>query len=1032
MFASIRQLPSSVLVQSLLLAVALPSAARAQHLADHLVFTEVAYDTADETAPTSEFVEIFNPSGLAIELNAGAVPGNANGRGSYFFADEPALYHQVVSGPVSGLATSDGVWQFPAGAVIPPFSTVVICSDSAAFLLEFFGASDQPSRFTDQPGHPQLFETTQDGAADGVPDMINHASAPRALSLTNGGEPAILFYWDGQSDLVQDVDIVVWLNAAQVVNKTSRSWDGPDADASATPFHAEAAQITSLGAAAANTVSLQRTTSVETGETASNGNGITGHDETGELWGAGSTWSVAADSPGLPEQALPLLAVDGAIDDALSLLVPVAVSAADGPAGNASPLDYGADGTLTELYLSVYDTDLDGSDELYLALRGSLFGNAPSRDSNASFVLIDLDPGASTGVRHLEIAGNQINDEVGVLDYRLTHAAVALPDAIDSRIGFDAVVGLDQAYPPTDETGGWRSWGSAGTPGALDNLAWLGSVIDARFDSDVPLHFPGAAGTSYAGESGFEAIINVHDLNLAAFPRYLYVIAFTTSDTPGAASPNTLPESVADSYSAVPQPLDDGVCFDVTSGRRVRYYTDGDGDGYGGAPASYCGPAQAGLTTRGGDCADADPLIHPTAVEICDDSLDNNCSGQTDECLATEYCAASHRCEVKLAQGGPCGSNAMCQNDRCVDGYCCSGPCLDQCAACDVTDHLGECWPVSGAPHGARIACLGSDPCAGSCNGVTTSVCHYPAGETSCRAASCANDIGVLAASCDGAGACPPEQLQPCAPYLCTGDLCGGDCSTGLQCAAGHYCAAGVCALQGDLGASCSSPDQCLGGRCVENVCCDSDCTDQCASCQVTDHVGFCWPLAGAPVAGKAPCGGSGVCTGSCDGVTTTHCHMPAAETLCAAASCTGAQQSAAVVCDGTGSCPSPLVTSCGRYQCGTAACLTSCSTSDDCTAGSVCQGIACVAAGTDAGIADAAVADSAAAPDAATPDAATPDTAVGDSAVLADARGQDGTQPAPVEGGGCGCRANGSATGAPAVALLLFGLALRRRRIFG
>jgi hypothetical protein len=67
----------------------------------------------------------------------------------------------------------------------------------------------------------------------------------------------------------------------------------------------------------------------------------------------------------------------------------------------------------------------------------------------------------------------------------------------------------------------------------------------------------------------------------------------------------------------------------------VQRFPDRDGDGFGDAnspPQLVCPTAdQAGLSDNNLDCNDNDATIHPGAVEICGDHIDNNCNGQIDE-----------------------------------------------------------------------------------------------------------------------------------------------------------------------------------------------------------------------------------------------------------------------------------------------------------------------------------------------------------------------------------------------------------------
>ncbi len=72
----------------------------------------------------------------------------------------------------------------------------------------------------------------------------------------------------------------------------------------------------------------------------------------------------------------------------------------------------------------------------------------------------------------------------------------------------------------------------------------------------------------------------------------------------------------------------------------LAWYLDADGDGYStGTPVSSCSSPGADYTsnaaTESGDCDDSNPDIHPNAIEIVGNNIDDNCNGQTDE---TVYC----------------------------------------------------------------------------------------------------------------------------------------------------------------------------------------------------------------------------------------------------------------------------------------------------------------------------------------------------------------------------------------------------------
>jgi hypothetical protein len=75
--------------------------------------------------------------------------------------------------------------------------------------------------------------------------------------------------------------------------------------------------------------------------------------------------------------------------------------------------------------------------------------------------------------------------------------------------------------------------------------------------------------------------------------------------------------------------------------------TDLDGDGYNAYNSSYC--------TTGNDCNDANATIHPNAVEICNDNIDNDCDGLIDG--KDSSCQLEYRCPDVNGSGKVDGSD---------------------------------------------------------------------------------------------------------------------------------------------------------------------------------------------------------------------------------------------------------------------------------------------------------------------------------------------------------------------------------------
>ncbi len=69
----------------------------------------------------------------------------------------------------------------------------------------------------------------------------------------------------------------------------------------------------------------------------------------------------------------------------------------------------------------------------------------------------------------------------------------------------------------------------------------------------------------------------------------------------------------------------------ITYFNAIEYFTDGDGDTYGGASAGlFCSNPGAGFVLISGDCNDANAAVNPAASEICN-GIDDNCNGFIDD-----------------------------------------------------------------------------------------------------------------------------------------------------------------------------------------------------------------------------------------------------------------------------------------------------------------------------------------------------------------------------------------------------------------
>jgi predicted extracellular nuclease len=246
------------------------------------------------TPTAGEFVEIHNPTGVAIDLSDVYLTDAT-------FAGGGTFYYNIVTGAdAGGGGFGDFHARFPDGASIAAgeFQT-----------LSLPGSDDYFAEYGVDPTY-ELFE---DGVGpDSVGDM--REALPGSINgqggLSNGGEVVILYTWDGASDLVQDIDYVLWGDAAEAVDKTGVGVDGPDADGTMSFYAADTAvglqDVVAPGSHSSGD-SFQRIDFAEGAETQVGGNGITGSDETSEDLSV--TWQLAAATPGAAPPPPPVVAI---------------------------------------------------------------------------------------------------------------------------------------------------------------------------------------------------------------------------------------------------------------------------------------------------------------------------------------------------------------------------------------------------------------------------------------------------------------------------------------------------------------------------------------------------------------------------------------------------------------------------------------------------------------------------------------------------------------------------------------------------
>lgn len=218
----------------------------------HLLLSEVTL------GPTGkEFIEVVNPTASSVDLS------------NYYLSDS-SVYYKLPTG-VPSVGVADFIVRFPAGSSIAAHSVVTVATDTATNFMTGYGS---------MPTYSIADQTMHVVTTNGTP------------TLTDMGEMIALFYWDGTTQLVFDVDLMTAGQPTAANSFVSKSGYTQLGCGYATDANTLANQ-SAIPAPGKSTkrVALESTHETQTG----GGNGLTGDDETSEA--TGTTWDSTFTNP---------------------------------------------------------------------------------------------------------------------------------------------------------------------------------------------------------------------------------------------------------------------------------------------------------------------------------------------------------------------------------------------------------------------------------------------------------------------------------------------------------------------------------------------------------------------------------------------------------------------------------------------------------------------------------------------------------------------------------------------------------------
>jgi hypothetical protein len=165
-------------------------------------------------------------------------------------------------------------------------------------------------------------------------------------------------------------------------------------------------------------------------------------------------------------------------------------------------------------------------------------------------------------------------------------------------------------------------------PGAYETCNGVDDDCDGAIDDDVATleWYADADGDGSGAAGSAPVLVDCADPG----PGYA-----ATADDCDDADDTVGPHAVDDQCDGIDDDCDGVADDDAPSNPANVLYTDGDGDGHGAGAPVATGCVAPGLSAVDDDCDDADEQVNPSALEVCDDGLDNDCDPATPDVCDT-------------------------------------------------------------------------------------------------------------------------------------------------------------------------------------------------------------------------------------------------------------------------------------------------------------------------------------------------------------------------------------------------------------